>query len=947
MAQRAILRSGALELDPERRELRIAGQPRPLPARAFEILLLLAEADSQLVSKDEVVARVWRGVAVGDNVLQVHVAAIRKALGPERGRVETNYGRGYRLLGTWVTMGEAGAAPPVQEAPNRPRSNLPPPGLPLIAREAELERPLRLLAVHRQVTLTGTGGIGKTRLGLEVARRLLPEFPEGVWFVELASLADAGLVPQAVAEALGQHLSGREITAEEVAAMLGEGRQLLLLDNCEHLLDAAAALAEILLRRCPGLRILATSRELLRIQHERAVRVPPLDVPAAGIAEGLELGRHGAVRLFLARMAAADAAAADDLGPVAQICRCLDGIPLAIEFAAARAAMLGPREVAARLERRLDLQGAGHRTAEPRHATLQATLDWSHELLDGVERKLFRRLAVFAGGFVLDAARFVAGDAALDEAEVDDAVAGLVMKSLLNFSTTPAPRWHFLETTRAFALRKLAEAGEADAVADRHATWLGRRMRRLWHAGAPAPEHVAESACEIDNVRAAIDWLFQAGGDAAEGAALTANFVPAWLQLGLVYECHRRVERALAALAEAAIHNPGLRIRLLATLMMTLQRVSAPGMRSDQVLAELTALTAGEAEPEARLFGLWAMWYCHANADQHRAALANAQAFAALAAHSAALVHQVAAQNMLGYASHHLGHHQMAMHHLAEARRLAAQAPCGRPLLWMNYEQRIYTGATLAAAQWQTGQLDEALNTARTTLEAAATSGADIAICIATFVATAPISLAAGDVSAAQAALGLARDVLTARRMTFALTIVDCFHGAVLAAAGNPKDGAAMLEATLRTLRQLRRTTYFAYFLSHQAAALLACGDHAGAEELLIEAIQHAKANGETWMLPELMRLQGECLLASARPDLIAMAEMHLLAALDLAHRHGAAFWALRAARSLVKLPGHAAHGALALLAAACDDIRGGAGWPDMESARRLLGDGGAAIGNI
>jgi predicted ATPase/DNA-binding winged helix-turn-helix (wHTH) protein len=919
-----------------------------MPARAFEILLLLAQADGRLVSKDEIVARIWRGVAVDDNVLQVHVAAVRKALGPERGRVETSYGRGYRLLGSWVAAGRDGTAPPVQEAPDRPTSNLPSTGLPLIARETELERLLRLLAVHRQVTLTGTGGIGKTRLGIEAARRLLVKFPEGIWFVELAPLTDAGLVPQAVAKALGQPLSGREITAEEVAAMMGEGRQLLLLDNCEHLLDAAAAPAEILLRRCPGLRILATSRELLRTQHEHAIRVPPLDVPAAGIVEGVELSRHGAVRLFLARMAAADTAApVDDLGPVAQICRCLDGIPLAIEFAAARAAMLGPREVAARLERRLDLSGAGQRAAEPRHATLQATLNWSHELLSGTERKLFRRLAVFAGGFVLDAARFVAGDSALDEAEMDDAVAGLVMKSLLNFSAAPAPRWHFLETTRAFALQKLTEAGEADAIADRHATWLGRRMRRLWHADVPEPEDVAEGARELDNVRAAIDWLFQASADAVVGAALVADFVPAWLQLGLVYECHQRVERALAALVEAAIHNPGLRIRLLATLMMTLQRVSAPGMRSDQVLAELTALSAEEVEPEARLLGLWAMWYYQVNADQHRAALANAQAFAALAAHSAALEHRVVAQNMLGYASHHLGHHRVAMRYLTEARYLAAQAPCGLPLLWMNCEQRVYTGATLAAAQWQIGHLDEALTTARATLGAAAASGADISVCIATFVAVAPISLAAGDVAATEAALGLARDVLTARRMTFALSIVDCFQGAALAAAGNPKNGAAMLEATLRTLRQLRRTTYFAYFLSHQATALLACGDHAGAEELLIEAIQHAKVNGEAWILLELMRLQGECLLASARPDLIAVAEMHLLAALDLAHRHGAAFWALRAARSLVKLSRHEAHGALSFLAAACDDIRGGASWPDIKSARILLSNGSPATGNI
>jgi predicted ATPase/DNA-binding winged helix-turn-helix (wHTH) protein len=946
MQQQLILTSGALEIDPVRRELRIEGQPRAMPARAFEILLLLARAAGQLVSKDEVISRVWRGATVGDNVLQVHVAAIRKALGPERGRIETNYGRGYRLLGAWnvETQGTVGpASAPAAIAASVRKWNLPPAGLPLIARESVLDRVSQIVATHRLVTLTGTGGIGKTRLAIEAARRLAPNFREGVCLVELGPLADARLVPQAVANVLGQPLTGKETDAEDVAALLGAGRQMLLLDNCEHLLNAAAALAETLLWRCPELRILATSREMLGARDERVYRVPPLDVPADTLAGNSELGRHGAVRLFLDRMAAADTdAPADDLAPVAQICRRLDGIPLAIEFAAARAAMLGPREVAARLDRRLDLLGVGRRTTLPRHATLHATLDWSHELLEETERKVFRRLACFSGGFVLDAARFVVSDADLGEAEVDDAVAGLVAKSLLNFTAAPAPRWHFLETTRAFAQQKLGEAGEAAAAFDRHAAWMRCRMRAIWRAGAPQPEDVAEGARELDNARAAMDWLFQPGGDAADGAALVADFVPVWLQLGLAFECHQRVERSLAALAEAGVCRPGLRVRLLATLIMTLQRVSAPGARSDDVLAELTRMKPEAAEPEAWLFAFWAMWNYHANADQHHAALENAKAFAALAAGSGALVHQVVAHNMLGYECHHRGQHRKAAHHLAEARRLAEQEASGGPLVWMHYEQRIYTAAVLAAVQWQLGQLDDALRTARAALDAAVASGAGISVCVATFIAMAPISLSAGDVAAAEAALTLAREIAEARRMAFACTIIDCFRGAAKAAAGAPESGAALLETTLQTLRQLRRTTYFGYFLAQQATALLACGDYAEAEELLAEAIQHANTSGEAWIMPELMRLQGECLLASARPDLVAIAKMHLLAALDLAHRHGAAFWALRAARSLVKLPGHEAHTAMALLAAACDGIHGGSGWPDLESARALLGEKGA-----
>ncbi len=259
------------------------------------------------------------------------------------------------------------------------------------------------------VTLTGPGGIGKTSLAIKAVRYLLPDFEDGGWIVELASLSDPGLVPSMVASTLGLKLAG-EISAESVARAVGGRHLVLVLDNCEHVIDAVANLAETFTRLCPRTTIVATSREVLRIDGESVYRVPPLEVPAPGQAAPDYIMQYSAVELFVARTKALNAGFsphAEDLASIATICRRLDGIPLAIEFAAARAAVLSVQGVAAGLRDRFALLTAGRRTALPRQRTLRATLDWSHELLPETERRLLRRLAVFPGGFTIDAAAAV------------------------------------------------------------------------------------------------------------------------------------------------------------------------------------------------------------------------------------------------------------------------------------------------------------------------------------------------------------------------------------------------------------------------------------------------------------------------------------------------------------------------------------------------------------
>jgi len=336
---------------------------------------------------------------------------LRMALGADRDLVRTVSGRGYQFIGEVRRVpradGNAGAdAVATKPASVVPMTNLPEPLSELIGRDDEIGEALNLAAAHRLVTLTGAGGIGKTRIALALARELLPHFADGVWLAEFSPLSDPGLVPATVAAALGLEPGGGEISVQRVAQMLTGRRLLLVLDTCEHVIDGTAALAEAVLRAGSTVHILATSREPLQVEGEWIFPVPPLAVPVENADSQDDPLQYGAVRLFIERARAAlphFAPDRRDVALIAAICRRVDGIPLAIELAASRVAMLGIEELATRLEDRLQLLTSGRRTALPRHRTLRATLDWSYELLAEPERVLLRGFAIFAGRFSLEA----------------------------------------------------------------------------------------------------------------------------------------------------------------------------------------------------------------------------------------------------------------------------------------------------------------------------------------------------------------------------------------------------------------------------------------------------------------------------------------------------------------------------------------------------------------
>jgi predicted ATPase/TolB-like protein/Tfp pilus assembly protein PilF len=423
----------------------------------------------------------------------------------------------------------------------------------LIGRETELSEVADLVRTHRLVTLIGEGGVGKTRLGIEVARHLSPNFADGIRVAELAPLSDSGLVPVTVATALGLKFAAGAISTELAANALGTSRLILVLDNCEHVIDAAATIAEALLRAHPTIRVLATSREPLRAEGEYLHRVPPLAVPAEGIEDTEEMLQAGAVQLFVVRARAANPHFSPDCrtaAAAAAICRRLDGIPLAIELAASRGAALGIEELASRLDDRFHLLTGGHRTALPRHQTLRATLDWSYDLLLDAERAVLRRLAVFTGGFTLAAATAVAITIEVAGSTVVDCIANLIAKSLIIADVGWArARYRLLETTRTYLLEKLALGEESKEVAQRHARYYRDLLATAARDRAAVAGWAAAYLCEIDNLRAALAWSFGPGGDASTGVALAAASTPVWLEASLLGECESWTEKALANIA--------------------------------------------------------------------------------------------------------------------------------------------------------------------------------------------------------------------------------------------------------------------------------------------------------------------------------------------------------------------------------------------------------------
>jgi len=548
---------GPFRLLAARHELLAQGVPVAIGQRALDVLLVLVGRHGELVSKDELMSEVWPGVVVEENNLAVHISALRRILGQtEDGKsyLQTVAGRGYRFVAP-VTHEEASrtAEPallaPMPAAPGDIIAhNLQQLLTSLIGRSEELATLKEQLKSHRLVTLTGAGGIGKTRLAIETGLQALSSYPDGVWLVDLAPIRD-GVVAALVSEVLGVGHAGDSLGG--LAAAIKAKRLLLILDNCEHVIAESARLAETLIRACPQIAILATSRERLAIAGESVFRVPSLPLPEA--TDGLTAQaarRFGAIEMFVERAAALDGFALTDANAavVAAICRRIDGIPLAIELAVPRLRVLSERQLARGLDERFGLLTGGSRTAVPRHQTLQALIAWSYELLSPIEQQMLRRFSVFAGATALSSIVAVVAGPDIAPPQVLDLVTSLVEKSLIMADRQhDETRYRLPESTRYFAQDKLAAAREEDRRGLHAQHFIARfaDAAQAWETSASEP-WVARFGPDVDNLRAALGWAFGPDGSRELGLALAGSAHVIWSELGLMLEHKYWVERARA-----------------------------------------------------------------------------------------------------------------------------------------------------------------------------------------------------------------------------------------------------------------------------------------------------------------------------------------------------------------------------------------------------------------
>src|SRR5216683_664968 len=662
---------GPFRLSTKERLLEKGGGPVQLGSRALDILIALVERPAEVVSKKELIARVWPDLVVDEGSLRFHILALRKALG--QGRSSTRYvtnvsGRSY----CFVAPISRAASPPVLLSNSLAHS---PVGLPLsptrmVGRDETVQLISEELTARRFLTIVGPGGIGKTTVAIAVSRSMLAAFDGAVHYVDFGPLGTPSLVPNMVASTVG--LPGNfDDPLAALPAFLRDRRMLLVLDSCEHLIDTIAPLAERIFREAPEVHILATSREPLQVEGEQVHRIhalafPPDDAPLTAACALT----FPAVQLFAER-AAADGSGFElndaEAPIVGKVCRKLDGIALALELAAGRVGVYGINGIASLLDGPCRLLWQGRRTALPRHQTLCAMLDWSYNLLPESERMILRRLSVFVGAFSLEAAQFVVAGDILEREQAAEAMAGLVTKSLVAAETNrTGTLYRLLDTTRAYVLAKMVDSGERNTIAERHAIYYREFLERIEIASLAGSKNngAIETWGHVSNVRAALEWSFSEQGDKEIGTALAAASAPLFLELSLLTECRFWMERAIA---EHGDRGDRREMELKEALAISLMFIKG---NSKEVLAALTpALSLAQVLElpyhQMRLFAAHHVFLVRIG--DFRGAAAVAEQNAAVAKRTSDPTAMMMADWMLGVSDHLLGDQASARKHCETA----------------------------------------------------------------------------------------------------------------------------------------------------------------------------------------------------------------------------------------------------------------------------------------
>src|SRR5713101_7027230 len=931
------LRFGPFELSIRERLLRREGVVLPLGSRALDILIYLAERPGEVIAKQELIDHVWSDVTVEEGSLRVHVAAIRKALGD--GQFGNRYianikGRGYSFVGTVVPL--AGST----ESGNdkfRHQGRLPVRPLMMIGRETVISKVSDKLQDERFVTLLGPGGIGKTTIALAVGRAAAEEFGGKVCFVDLGSLTDPRHVAGAVATSLGLALKSRD-PGLELVDLVRSRKLLIILDSCEHVIEAVASLAEQLYQQTEEIHVLTTSRELLKVEGEHCYRVLPLDYPPDGSEQTANaVLRYPAVQLFVRRVAAraGGVVLTDEEAPfVAEMCRKLDGLPLAIELAAGQVAALGIKNTVARLVSRPELLRLSHRTAVPRHRTLKATLDWSYDLLSDGERIVLRRIAPFVGHFTLEGARYVAGELGVGAREIFDAIAGLVEKSLIaTWIDETQAQYRLLDTTRAYALEKLEEHAEVDVVLRRHAEYVAgylesQRVPLLAPAKAeraaayrspsgnirPAPEWsfgrrgddqiamglsaISTHSSQLGNIRAALEWSFGPNGDDEIATRLAAASTQLFLELSLLIECRVWTERAFARLGDQQ-KNSRREMEIYASLSLALMQSegSSELVRKAFSRALDVAAIQGDFAYELQLLSGLSGYY-RWNTDIN-AALDIASRSKEVALKTRDHDDMALAEAMLGVVHHLAGNHLVALKHFESGLSHSASGWRFRAGQHVFYHSSLLL-VGMARCLLFRGLLDQSLDYATRAIEEGEKSNRPATLC-RSLSQVLPVYLALAESRRSEQYIAQLTELAAAYSLKPYRAVATGLRGQWLLLQNDLRKGVPLLKRALEELHAKRHDSLNMDFVCDLGAGLIDMGEHQEALTITVNAIDVQHRGGKLLYMPALFRMKGLILVSRSDEDYFEAVES-LLSAIDWAKRQSATLFELKAATDLAEL---------------------------------------------
>ncbi|MHC8350122.1 ATP-binding protein [Pseudomonas sp. RT4P38] len=915
---------GPYRIYPGQRLVLEADQPLRLGRRAMDILLILLEHAGNVVSKQQLIAGVWPKSVVEDINLRVHMAALRKALGDGQA--------GQRYIVTVAQRGYSFVAPfslesieqyPKTQGPEPSAHNLPIRRTRMIGRQSLVESLVTQLSRQRFITLVGPGGIGKTTVALRVAERLIGRYRDGIRLLDLAPINDPTMIAAHLAALLDLSLHDAE-PMNSLAAFLRERQMLLVIDNCEHLIDAVALLCESILRAAPHVHILATSRESLRAEGEFVQRLESLDCPPPiAVLDRAQALTFSALQLFVERaMASHDSfeLSDDELPLLIEICHRLDGIPLAIELAAAQVGHFGLSGLLTQLQGSFRLLTHGGQSTLGRHQTLRATLDWSFELLNACEQTCLRRLSVFRGGFTLESAAAVIVGEHIEPGAVFGSITQLVAKSLLNVDVGDEEVFYrLLDTTRSYALEKLDQAADWPDTRERHA----ERCLALMDQAQADWELISTGlwieryARSLDDIRSALDWGLNAQGPQALAIRLAATSTPLWQELSLLKEHGVYVRKSLALLEAAPEPCPHLKMTL--TLALGSSCYHTQGGTAETIAAFVSARTLARHNNDVvgQLRAVSGHMAVNLSCGHYQMALEQSQLFDRLGGAKGDAVLSLSTHRLRVLALHFAGNQPLARENAEQViQRMAQSGHLNRFThgFGVQYDQSVAALTILARILWLQGQPEQAWRTARQALDIAIQINHGTSICYTLALAGCLIAHYNGDTRTARDLVRLLLEQAQKHSVLLFYTWAQHYAQVIDHAEAQWPDqpGAGLIKEIMVTL------------------------DTAFVDDALLQRADTGKAG---WSTAEILRAKADALLTEDCPLQTNAAEAVLIRALNVARHQGALAWELRSATSLAQLwQRQGLHQqAHELLTPIYNRFTEGFATPDLRKARRLL----------